>query len=209
MAGRPRRQRSFVAATSDFTSASSKLGSWWTSVARLVPVLAQQRQALATGVVTPETSWPSPYARHRASTIRASSTTRGRSTCERISAMLGPAKTLDESLSTARDRLAGLRSPWLIGPIQSRLRIFDADLRRAKSSTDLAVKAIPLVPDMLGAEAAPALLPGLRVAGGESGARWDRRCLRRAHGRGWSHQSHRLRPCRIARQRSSCQRRQR
>jgi len=36
--------------------------------------------------------------------------------------------------------------------IQSRLRLFDQSLSRAKSSTDLAVRAIPLVPNMLGAQ---------------------------------------------------------
>jgi hypothetical protein len=139
-------------ATSDFTSASSKLGSWWTSVARLVPVLAQQRQALATGVVVARDLVAVAVREAPSLGYQGIKYHKGQVDLQRISAMLSPAKTLDESLSTARDRLVGLRSPWLIGPIQSRLKIFGADLRRAKSTTDLAVKAIPLVPDMLGAE---------------------------------------------------------
>ncbi len=100
----------------------------------------------------PGTSWPSQHAPSPSFDYQGVNYHKGQVDLGRISAMLGPATTIDGSLTTARDRLAGLQSPWLIGPIQSRLRTFDTDLRRAQSSTDLALKAIPLVPDILGAE---------------------------------------------------------
>jgi len=140
------------AATIDFGNASSELESWWTSVTRLVPVVAQQRQALASATATARDVVAVAARQAPSFEYQEVHYHKGQVDLGRISAMLGPAKALDRSLSTAAARLARLKSPWLVEPIQSRLRIFDADLGRAKSSTDLAVKAIPLVPDMLGAE---------------------------------------------------------
>jgi hypothetical protein len=139
-------------ATAEFSDASSELGNWLTSVAKLVPIVAQERQALAAGATTAHELVA--VAAREAPTFdyRQLSYHKGQVDLRRVSAMLGPARVLDTSLSTARARLAGLENPWLVGPIQSRLRDFAADLDRAKSSTDLAVKAIPLVPDMLGAQ---------------------------------------------------------
>ena len=139
-------------ASAEFGNASSKLETWWTSGARLVPVLAQQRQALATGAAAARDVVAVAERQAPSFDYREADYHKGRVDLGRISAMLSPAKTLERSLVRATARLAGLKSPWLAGPIQSRLRTFDADLARAESTTDLAVKAIPLLPDMLGAE---------------------------------------------------------
>jgi hypothetical protein len=138
-------------ATTDFGSATSKLESWWTSVARLVPVIGQQRQALAAGAATARDVVAVAAREAPSFNYQNVNYHKGQVDLGRVSAMLGPAKTLDRSLARATAHLAGLQGPWLVGPIQARLRTFDTDLRRAKSSTALAVKAIPLVPDMLGA----------------------------------------------------------
>jgi hypothetical protein len=139
-------------ANAEFETASSKLGSWWTSVARVVPLVAQQRQALAAGAATARDLVAVAARQAPSFDYQEVNYHKGQVDLGRISAMLGPAKVLDGSLSRATARLENLRSPWLIGPIQSELRNLDTKLGRAKSSTDLAVKAIPLVPDMLGAE---------------------------------------------------------
>ena len=139
-------------ATREFAGASSKLGNWSTLLADVVPVVAQQRRALSIGAMTARDLVA--VAARQAPTFDYQDLHyhKGQVDLRRISAMLGPAKVLDSSLAQAGSRLAGLRNPWLVGPIQSRLRTFDAELSRAKSSTGLAVKAIPLVPDMLGAQ---------------------------------------------------------
>ena len=138
--------------TAAFVAASSQLGSWWTSFAAVVPIVAQQRQALATGAATARDL--AVVAEHVAPSLDYHELRyhQGQVDLGRISAMLRPAQTLDRALSQARAGLVHLHSPWLIGTIQSRLRLFDHSLSRAKSSTDLAVRAIPLVPNMLGAE---------------------------------------------------------
>jgi len=139
-------------ATAAFGNATSKLESWWTSVARLVPVIAQQRQALAAGAATARDVVAVAAREAPNFDYQEVDYHKGQVDLGRISSMLGPAKTLDRSLAKATAHLAGLKSPWLVGPIRSRLQTFDTDLGRAESSTDLAVKAIPLVPDMLGAK---------------------------------------------------------
>jgi len=140
------------ASTAAFVAASSQLGSWWTSLASVVPVVAQQRLALATGAATARDL--AVVAEHVAPSLDYHELRyhQGQVDLGRISAMLRPAQTLDRALSEARAGLVPLRSPWLIGTIQSRLRLFDQSLRRATSSTHLAVRAIPLVPNMLGAQ---------------------------------------------------------
>jgi len=140
------------AATVAFASASSKLGSWWSALGAVVPLVAQQRQALATAAATATDVVA--VAEHEAPNFdyHQLGYHQGQVDLGRISAMLGPAQVLDRSLSAATTRLGALRSGWLVAPLQSRLRIFDQSLLRARSTTDLAVKAIPLVPDMLGAK---------------------------------------------------------
>ncbi len=138
-------------AGADIEDVSSTLGSWWTSVSRLVPVVAQQRQALVTGAATAQYLVAAAAREVPSLDYRALKYDHGQIDLGRISAMLGPARTLEASLSVATARLAGLRSPWLLGPIQSRLATFDKTLGRARSNADLVVKAIPVVPDMLGA----------------------------------------------------------
>ena len=140
------------AATAAFAAASSKLGSWWTSFAAVVPAEAQQRRALATGAATARdlavvAERVAPSLDYHALRYH-----KGQVDLGRIDAMLGPAQTLDRALTQARAGLVPLRSPWLIAAIQSRLRLFDQSLSRTKASTDLAVRAIPLVPNMLGAQ---------------------------------------------------------
>ena len=114
------------------------------------PLVSEQRRALALGSV----------AAHDLLAVAAREAPRfdyhqlnyhkGQIDVGRISTMLGPARTLDEALGQAQQHLAALGSPWLAAPIQSRLALFDRNLGRAKSSTDLAVKAIPVLPAMLG-----------------------------------------------------------
>ena len=140
------------AATTAFGGAASKFGSWWMSVAAVVPGEAQQRHALVTGataareliaaakVVAPKLDY------HELSYHK------GQVDLQSIRAMLEPAQEFDRFLDRTTARLATLSSPWLVWPIQSRLRTFDLDVGRARSSTDLAVRAIPLLPAMLGAQ---------------------------------------------------------
>ena len=194
-------------ATAEFGSASSKLGSWWTSVARVVPVIAQQRQALAAGAATARDVVAVAAREAPSFDYQSVNYHKGQVDLGRISAMLGPAKTLDRSLARATARLAGLQSPWLVGPIQSRLRTFDTDLRPCQVEHRPRGEGDPAGPRHARRRAAPALLPGLCIAVRKSGPRRDRRCLRRAHRRKWSHQSHCLRPCRIARRGASERRR--
>jgi hypothetical protein len=139
-------------ATAAFADASSTLGSWWTSVADVVPAVAQQRRALATGATTARDLLA--VAAHVAPNLdyHDLSYHKGQVDLSHITAMFGPALRLDRSLSEATARLSQVRNPWLISTIQSRLRTFDQSLSRALSSTDLAVKAIPLVPAMLGSQ---------------------------------------------------------
>ena len=140
------------AATAEFGNASSKLGSWWTSLANLVPVVAQQRRALAGGTVTARTLIAAAVREVPSLDYHQLNYHKGQVDLARIIAMLGPAQILDRSLFQAQARLTAIPSPWLVGPIQSRLSTFERKLGQAKASADLAVEAIPVVPSMLGSD---------------------------------------------------------
>lgn len=138
-------------ATAAFGLASSKLGGWWTSPGEIVPIVAQQREALASGSATARALVA--VAQHVAPNLNYHEVSyhKGQVDLGRVSALLGPAQALERALIRATTTLNRLQSPWLVATLQSRLSTLDRDLSRAKASTELAIKAIPLVPNMLGA----------------------------------------------------------
>ncbi len=139
-------------ARTNFQGAAGQLDSWWTAPASLVPVVSQQRRALATG-----TSAAGRLAKTGASEVPSLDYRRlyyhdGQVNLAAFPAMLGPSEILDHAIAAASRIVSRSGSPWLLEPINSRLQLMQRDLGRAKSSTDLAVRAIPLLPAMLGGD---------------------------------------------------------
>ena len=140
------------AATTNFESASSRLGSWWTELSRAVPVVAQQRQSLAVataaaGQLTAEAERDAPALDYHQLDYH-----QGQIDLGAVSAMLNPVRRLDSVMRRAEVQVDGVRTSWLVGPLQSRLSGLRGDLDRATATTDLAAQAIPVVPAMLGAD---------------------------------------------------------
>lgn len=68
-----------------------------------------------------------------------------------MQAMAGPASILSGDLAAASRQLNGLESPWLIGPVQSPFARVRQEVQQASSNASLAVQAIGVLPDILGA----------------------------------------------------------
>lgn len=138
-------------AAADFAGAAHDLGAWWTEPSRLVPVVSEQRTALAGATA----------AAARLGTVAASvapsfDTSRlayhgGAIDLAAVTAMGPPARVLDGALTVAADRVAAVRSPWLAGPVAAELGRFARQVGRARTSTSLAVAATARLPAMLGA----------------------------------------------------------
>ena len=137
-------------ANADFAAAASQTGAWWTAGGRLIPVVAQQRQALAqaTAVAGNVTS----VAEHEAAGIHLGQITyqHGRINLAKLGAVGRSLQTVDGHLANAERHLAALKSSWLVSPVQSRLGILDTEVVKAKSSADLAVEVLGAVPSLLG-----------------------------------------------------------
>ncbi|HWG74697.1 MAG TPA: DUF4012 domain-containing protein, partial [Acidimicrobiales bacterium] len=141
-------------ANADFTSAASRTGAWWTAGGRLIPVVAQQRQALAraTAVAGDVTS----VAEHEAAGIHLGQITyqHGRIDLAKVGALRGSLGTVDGHLATAERQLGALKSAWLVSPVQSRLGVLDAEVTKAHAGADLAAQVLDAVPSLLGGHGA-------------------------------------------------------
>jgi hypothetical protein len=139
-------------AASEFKGAHADVGSWWSTGARLVPVLSQQVRTLdaaasaAQTVTTTAARW-APSLDYNSLRLQG-----GVIDLPRIAAMGPAANDLDRRLTSASADIGKLNSAWLAAPIRSRLRQFAAQLATAKRSTDLAVDAIRAAPGLLGGE---------------------------------------------------------
>ncbi|MBV9661523.1 MAG: DUF4012 domain-containing protein [Acidimicrobiales bacterium] len=138
-------------AASDFETASQRLGSWWTSGARVVPVAAQQRQALA--VASDVARRVSEVARDQSGQINFGQLRYGSGSVDlgQVTAMAQPLEQVHAELVSAEQRLHALRSPWIVAPIESRLAKLNGQLGKAESSTRLAGLAVDDAPSLLGA----------------------------------------------------------
>jgi hypothetical protein len=139
-------------ATADFDAADRRLGSWWTLGARVVPLEAQQRQGVVVG--TQVARDVSAAAGEQAAHIDFSQLhyQAGQIDLARVRALQGPLTTIDSQLTSGLHRLARVRSPWLLEPLESRLTRLDTQVAKAQSSASLATAAVTAAPSLLGGE---------------------------------------------------------
>ena len=141
-----------ASAAADFTVGHRRTSAWWTAGAALVPIEAQQRKALrqatAAGASVAST------ARDVSGNLSALQTSYhgGAVDLAQITSLAAPVQRLDTGLASAQQTLADTSSPWLLEPLQTRLASLRAELDRAKSTTDLADQAVPVLPGLLGAD---------------------------------------------------------
>lgn len=140
------------AAHSDFVRAHHQVAGPLTVGSLLVPVVAQQRTALAEG--TEVGQHLSAVAATEAPKVNLSSlmTSGGQVDIAALRALRGPVRQVNSSLNQARARLGRLRSPWLISPISGRIDRLRREVRRANRATSLANQTLPVLPAMLGAD---------------------------------------------------------
>jgi hypothetical protein len=140
----------FQVASADFASAASDTDSWWTAAARLVPVVAQQRQAVgqASAVARDVTA----TAALQAAGIHYEQLkyTNGELDLSRVAALAGPIGVVNQQLTSAAAQLRSLQSDWLIQPVQSRLNQLDTKVFRAQAQASLAAQLVQAAPSLLG-----------------------------------------------------------
>jgi len=138
-------------AAGQFNDAARLLDGFWTWPARLVPVVAQQRDALArassagaliarTGSVAADVA---PYQQLKA--------TDGRVDLPTVRRMQQPVANTYAALLSAHKTLQAVRSPWLLSPVAHPLADFAGQVDDALPQAQLASEALAVAPGMLGA----------------------------------------------------------
>jgi hypothetical protein len=140
------------AASTDFASAASSTDSWWTAAARLVPVVAQQRQAL--GQASAVASDVTATAANQASGIDYQQLrySDGQLDLGLVNALAGPLDVVSDQLTTATAQLRSLQSGWLLKPVESRLDQLDGKVFGAQASAALAAQVVRAAPSLLGGD---------------------------------------------------------
>ncbi len=139
-------------ASGEFDHAAHLLGAFWTWPARLVPVVAQQRDALAqasssgsqiarTGSAAADTA---PYQQLKASNGQVSIPT--------VVSMQQPVADTASALVAAHRNLARVSSDWLLPPVASPLADFSRQVEDALPQAQLASAALADAPGLLGAQ---------------------------------------------------------
>jgi hypothetical protein len=139
-------------ASAAFAQASNSTGAWWTLGARLVPIAAQQRQVLAQAVSVARDVTAVSAREANSIDFGTLHYQNGGIDLPRMTALSGPLDVVDNHLASAVSRLAAVRSSWLVGPVQTRLRRLDSEITRAHNSAALAAQAVRAAPSLLGGE---------------------------------------------------------
>jgi len=140
-----------VTAAQDMNRGSTATGGWWTLGARLIPVASQHARLVAgatsiAGRVAMEGSKKASALDYHRLDYR-----NGSVDLAAMQAMAGPASVLSGQLTVANRQLGGLESPWLVGPVQAPFARIRHEVQQASSNASLAVQAVGVLPDILGA----------------------------------------------------------
>lgn len=139
-----------AAATADFARAHSLVSPWWTAGAYLVPGEAQQRRTLVPATAAGERVAVAARSLSGPLSALRSSYHGGRVDLSSITALSAPLQHLESAVVAAQHQVTGVGSAWLLPPVGHGLAHLRTDLAKARSSTDLALQAVPVLPPILG-----------------------------------------------------------
>lgn len=140
------------AASRKFGAASRDLGNLWSLPARIVPVVGQHADALATAASAGEDLTTAAATAAETAPYQQLKASGGRIDVATVVAMEQPTARAAAELRTAAARMAEIRSPWLVAPVADALAKFDDKLREALPEAELAEQALAVAPGLLGAD---------------------------------------------------------
>ena len=146
----PKAATAFRAAADAFTKADGDLSAPWAQPGRLMPMVAQNRDALAG------------LAAHGADALGVAATAlagidtstlrvvNGRIDIDAVRALVQPFTNLRAAILDLGSTIANVRSPWLIAPLKDRLASLNADVVKNAVRAENAVRAANAAPGLLG-----------------------------------------------------------
>ena len=141
----------FKVASASFRNADDDLDAWWTQPARLVPVLAQYRNAgsvLADGAASSLSTVAASLGQVDPQTVRMQN---GVIDIASVRALAAPLSDVATAIDALPDAIAEARSPWLVKPVTRRLDDLDKQIANNRTKLANAQEAVRLAPQMLGA----------------------------------------------------------
>jgi uncharacterized protein DUF4012 len=146
----PKAAAAFRAAADAFAKADGDLSALWAQPSRLVPMVAQNRDALA-GLAAQGADALGAAAGALAGvdtdTLRV---VNGQIDLNAVRALVQPFTSLRTAIDDLGSAIADVRSPWLVAPLQDRLVTLDDDVVKNAARAENALLAANVAPDMLG-----------------------------------------------------------
>jgi hypothetical protein len=138
-------------AADEFESAHRLLGAAWTWPSRLVPVVAQHREALASASASGSLIARTGSVASRTADYQSLKAANGRVDLATVRSMQGPVADTAAALRSARDQLAKVDSAWLLPEVAQPLDSFSQQVDDALPQAELAEQALTAAPGLLGA----------------------------------------------------------
>ena len=141
------------AASTHFGAANDRLNSPWALPARLVPILGHQAQVVETMTAQGAALADTAATATADADIDALEFHDGRIDLDLLQQFEGPLERSTAALQASADAVDRTDSPWVLGPLRTRVGAFDRQVRDALPQAELASTAVRLAPDLLGGEA--------------------------------------------------------
>lgn len=143
---------SFATAADEFEAASQSLSTPWATGGSAVPILAQNRRAIAdlsARAASASNALAEALAVVDPEQLRLEG---GQIDLDVLAILREPFETIRGELVALDESIGSIDSPWLFAPVSSRLDELRDDVEESKPGLDSAVEAVTLAPQLLGSE---------------------------------------------------------
>ena len=143
---------SFRSAERRFSSVAERAGSWWTTPARIFPVIGPNVEALRRASSVSADLNGAAYRSASEVDLDAVRSEGGGVDLVSLSALRAPLKDMTARLDAANESLRDAYSPWVVGPVQDRMRELQGFVGTSLEGSRTALLAADHLPRMLGSE---------------------------------------------------------
>ena len=133
-------------------SAHDTLSAWWVAPARLVPLVAQQAEAMTALTGEGEAIASSGSTAASKADYRRLRYQGGQIDIARLRDLQQPLADTSQTLDAAAERFADVSSPWLVGPVAEQLAKVSDEVDRIAPQAELASSGASVAPGMLGGD---------------------------------------------------------
>ena len=139
-------------ASVELDAADARVGSAWTSPARLVPIVGQHTEALRVATAQGAAVADAGGEVARVGDYQSLKYESGRIDLDQIRALEAPLGEAVSVLERARTELRGVDTDWVAAPLSDRLDTLTTDIDDAAGDADLAADAVAVLPGLLGGD---------------------------------------------------------